>query len=222
MRVRSRQLVFDFAGTPRFERDDFLVSSSNQAAVSMLDSWPHWPGPAMLLVGPPGSGKSHLAALWSRDVGATRCGETIPPSVWTGGGRAVLLEDCDRKPYADVEFFHALNMARETNGSVLVTARTAPSNWGIATADLLSRLRQASVATLAPPDPELVRAVLIKLFDDRQIKVEADVVGYAALHCEQTLEAINRFVQTIDETALADGRRITKPLAAATLAAMSN
>lgn len=220
MTVVARQLVLDLACAPRLERDDFLVSESNRMAAAMLDSWPSWPGPAMLLVGPPGSGKTHLAALWANDVGASVVSRTLSPSLWDGGGRCVLVEDCDRCRPDEADLFHALNLAAETGGSLLLTARQPAMAWGLATADLVSRLRLASTATLSPPDDELLRAVLVKLFADRQIRVDADVVGYAARHCDQSMESIMRFVELVDEAALSHGRRITKPLAAATLATM--
>ncbi len=99
-----------------------------------------------------------------------------------------------------------------------MTASNGPGSWGVKTPDLLSRLRLCTTATIRPPDGELIKAVLLKLFADRQILIDEDVVSYAARHCEQSLDAVNRFVSTVDEAALATGRRITRPLASATLA----
>ena len=129
-----------------------------------------------------------------------------------------MLEDCDRSVIAETPLFHALNLARETDGWLLLTARAIPQAWDIATPDLASRLRLATLAKIEKPDDELVKAVLVKLFADRQITIDEDVVSYAARHCEQSLDAVNRFVATVDETALSIGRRITRPLAASTLA----
>ena len=216
----ARQLVFDLARAPGFDRDDFLVSTANEAAVSAIQAWPEWPGRTLLVVGPPGSGKSHLAAIWAADSAATivAAGGQILSSLWEGGGRSVLLEDCDRAAFAEPAFFHALNLARETSGWLLMTASNGPGSWGVKTPDLLSRLRSCTTATIRPPDGELIKAVLLKLFADRQILIDEDVVSYAARHCEQSLDAVNRFVSTVDEAALATGRRITRPLASATLA----
>lgn len=215
----ARQLVFDLARAPCFDRDDFLVSDANEAAVAAVRAWPDWPGRTLLLVGPPGSGKSHLAAIWAADVEATCVPAERPlsPSLWSQGGRCVLLEDCDRRQDTEQAFFHALNLARETEASLLMTARSAPAAWGLVVPDLLSRLRLATLATIAPADANLMKAVLVKLFADRQISIEEDVVSYAARHCEQSLDAASRFVAAIDEAALAQGRRITRPLAVATL-----
>ena len=221
--IRARQLVFDLAREPGFGREDFLVSAANEAAVVAVRAWPNWPSRTLLLVGPPGSGKSHLAAIWAADVGATvvEAGAALPAALWDGGGRCVLLEDCERSLIAEAPFFHAINLARETGGWLLMTARVTPATWGLTTPDLLSRLRLATLATIEPPDGELLRAVLVKLFADRQILIDEDVVSYAARHCEQSLEAASRFVSAVDDAALASGRRITRPLAASTLSILS-
>ncbi|WP_246725077.1 hypothetical protein [Beijerinckia sp. L45] len=111
---------------------------------------------------------------------------------------------------------------RDAGGWLLLTARANPDHWAIQTADLLSRLRLATLSRIGRPSPELVRAVLVKLFADRQIRIEEDVVAYATLHLEQSLEAVTRFVQAVDEAALSAGRRITRPLASATIAALQH
>lgn len=216
----ARQLVFDLARAPGFDRDDFLVSTANEAAVAAVRAWPAWPSRSLLLVGPPGSGKSHLAAIWAADTGATFASldAELSASLWDGGGRRVVLEDCDRGVIAETSLFHALNLAGETDGWLLLTARAVPQAWNVATPDLASRLRLATVAKIEKPDDELVKAVLVKLFADRQIMIDEDVVSYAARHCEQSLDAVNRFVAAVDEAALSTSRRITRPLAASTLA----
>lgn len=218
----ARQLVFDLARAPGFDRDDFLVSAANEAAVAAIQAWPNWPGRTLLVTGPTGSGKSHLAAIWAADVGATtsKVAGSLDFSLWDGGGRSVLLEDCDGGTHAEQALFHALNLVRETAGWLLMTARNGPGTWGIRTPDLLSRLRLSPTVAIHSPDSELMKAVLLKLFTDRQILIDEDVINYAARHCEQSLDAVNRFVAAVDEAALATGRRITRPLASHTLAGL--
>ena len=101
-----------------------------------------------------------------------------------------------------------------------MTAREPPALWGLQTSDLLSRLRLAPLVPIGRPDSALMRAVIVKLFADRQIRIDEDVVAYAARHCDQSLEAINRFVAAVDDESLAAGRRITRPLAAQAIASL--
>jgi chromosomal replication initiation ATPase DnaA len=217
----ARQLILDLTRAPAFEAEDFLVSSSNEEAFGLIDLWPEWPSPMLILTGPAGSGKSHLAAIWARRAQARilRPDETLEPEALAAHA-AILIEDCDRLRRPEAALFHLINLLKETGGSLLLTARQKPDLWGIATPDLLSRLRLAPTASIGEPDSALIRAVLVKLFTDRQIRIEEDVIAYAALHLDQSLDEAARFVQAVDDAALSAGRRITKPLAIAAIASL--
>lgn len=218
---KPRQLILDLTPAPAYGAEDFLVSPENEAAFGLIDLWPAWPSPVLILTGPPGSGKSHLAAIWARRAGAFA---VAPPDHLhpdeAAGHIAVLIEDCDRVARPESALFHLLNLVKERGGSLLLTARVKPGLWGLKTPDLLSRLRLAPAVSIGEPGPDLFRSVLVKLFADRQIRIEADVIAYAALHLDQSLDAAARFVQAVDEAALSAGRRITRPLAAATIAGL--
>ena len=216
----ARQMVLDLTRAPSFDPDDFLVSPANAAAHSLVMAWPDWPSRTLLLTGPAGAGKSHLAAIWAGQAEA----QPFEPAALDAlaSDAVLLLEDADRAEVPEAALFHLLNLVEESRGWLVVTARAAPDHWGVHTPDLLSRLRRAPMAVIGHPDAPLLRAVMVKLFADRQIRIDAEVVVYAALHCEQSLEAVSRFVAAVDEAALAEGRRITRPLAAKTLAALSN
>ena len=225
----GRQLVFQLAGNPSYGSDEFLVAGCNEAAHATLMGWPNWPDRVLLLLGPAGSGKSHLAAMWATHSGAARLypDAILEASHWTERHPSALhpsaiLEDCDRLPFDEADLFHILNFVRETGGWLLLTARRPPDRWGLATPDLLSRLRLAPSVAIGSPDDGLIKAVLVKLFSDRQIAIDEDVVNYAARHCEQSLDGIRRFVTAVDEEALSSARRITRPLAAATISALDD
>jgi chromosomal replication initiation ATPase DnaA len=212
-----RQLLLDLTRDPSYDPDEFLVSACNASAFEALRTWPDWPDRVLVLVGPARSGKSHLAAIWAQASGARYVAANAPLRDEADAGAAIVLEDCDRAHGPEADLFHRVNIARQTGGWLLITARRPPDRWELRTPDLLSRLRLAPLVTIGAPDPVLIRAVLVKLFADRQIAIDADVVAYAARHCEQSLGAANRFVEAVDEASLEFGRRITRPLAAATL-----
>jgi chromosomal replication initiation ATPase DnaA len=217
----GRQLVLDLAHRTSFASDDFLVSPSNAEAFAMVERWPDWPDRVLLLLGPSGCGKSHIAAIWAARTVAriVRPGDPLNPACGSGQPVAVL-EDCDRAGHDDAALFHLINLARDNGGWLLITAREPPSLWGVKTADLLSRLRLAPTVPIGRPEPPLIRAVIVKLFADRQIRIDEEVVAYAARHCERSLEAVNRFVAAVDEESLTAGRRITRPLAASAIASL--
>ncbi len=215
------QLPFDLALPPRFGRDDFLVAPSNAAAVHLLDRWPDWPDRVLLLLGPEGAGKSHLAAIWAAraEARSIRAGDLAGADARALLGRPLLIEEADRLD-AEPTLFHLLNLVRDGPASVLLTARTGPSGWGLRTPDLLSRLRLAPAVTIEAPDDALVRAVLVKLFADRQLLVDESVVGTLVHHLDRSLGAARAAVDVIDRTALALNRRVTRPMTIKVLEAL--
>lgn len=214
------QLPLDIALPPRLGRDDFLRADANAEALDALERWPAWPHPVAVLLGPPGSGKSHLAAIWAERAGAARWS---PPAFAEAGwpsrlGSALLVEDLDRARPPDAALFHLLNLAGERGVGVLLTAAAAPERWGVTTPDLASRLRAPPRLVLRAPDDDLLRLVLVKLFADRQIIVEESVVAYLVLHLARSLGQARAVVDALDREALALGKRVTRPMASRVLA----
>jgi chromosomal replication initiation ATPase DnaA len=220
MRETPKQLALDLPLDPRFGREDFLVSPSNEAAYGLIEHWPDWPDTILLLRGPRGSGKSHLASIWATAARAWTApageitAERVPHLVSNG---AVVVEDADRARYDEAALFHLLNLARERRAFLLVTCETPPDRWGLQTPDLLSRLRLAPGVSLDPPDDALLKSVLVKLFVDRQLVVDTTVVDYIALRIERSLGRAAQVVAELDREALSRGRRISRPIAAAVL-----
>jgi chromosomal replication initiation ATPase DnaA len=170
----------------------------------------------LLLLGPPGSGKSHLAAIWAARTGAMTPAPRELPSLEhlsIQAPTALLIDGVDRVE-DETALFHLLNFARESDASVLLTARRPPRGDTVRLPDLLSRLRRAPVVEIGSPDDGLMRAVLEKLFRDRQLTVESGLIDYIALRLERSLEAARAFVHDLDREALARGRRVTRGLAA--------
>ncbi len=221
--IETEQLALDLALAPRYGGEDFLVGPSNEQAHALVESWPDWHDPIILIEGPRGSGKTHLAAIWAERAHAWTVDaaqitmERVPYLV---SNRALVIEDADRGPRAEAALFHLLNLARERGASVLITASAPPSGWGISTPDLLSRLRLAPGARIAPPDEALLKAVLVKLFVDRQLLVDTRVVDALALRIDRSLAEAGRVVAALDGEALRRGRRLTRNLALEILAGL--
>ena len=223
MTAAPRQLVFDLAHRQALGAEDFLVSRSNEAAVEMIDRWPHWPHPASLVAGPQGSGKSHLANVWrlrsAADVISAGALDDAAVAVLPDGG-ALVVEDLDRGIADEKALFHLLNRARESKLAVLITSRIPPGEQEFRVPDLRSRLRALPLVEVQPPDEILLKAVLVKLFSDRQLNVEPPVIDYLSLRMERSMAAANRIVAAVDRLALAKHRKVTRPLAAEALASL--
>jgi len=212
---RPRQLVLAFEPTASFARDDFLEGPSNATALSLVEQWPDWPARAVALVGPEGSGKSHLADIWATRAGARRLAAraldaaAVPGALATG---ALALENIG-EGVDEVALFHLLNLARESDAHVLLTARTPPAQWTLRVRDLASRLRALPVVELRAPDDPLLRAVLVKLFVDRQLAVDEGLISYLITRIERSFAAARAAVATLDREALQRQRPVTRALA---------
>jgi len=215
-----RQLALALPHAENFAREDFLSGPSNEAALKLVEQWPDWPARTVALVGPHGSGKSHLAAIWAGASGArflagrALSGAQLPGALATG---ALVLEDVSPDELDGRALFHLLNLAREEDAYLLLTARTAPAGWSVGLADLASRLRAIPAVTLSPPDDALWRAVLVKLFADRQLMIDASVVSYLATRLERSFAAARAAVDMLDCEALRRKRPVTRALAAEVL-----
>jgi chromosomal replication initiation ATPase DnaA len=212
-----RQLALALGHTESFAREDFLEGPSNAAASALVEAWPDWPGRVMVLVGPEGCGKSHLAAIWAaaagaRFIAAHTLEETNPPAALATG--ALVIEDLFAGHFGEHALFHLLNLAREEEAFMLLTARTAPAGWNIGLRDLASRLRALPVITLAAPDDALLRAVMVKLFADRQLALDENVIGYLLTRIERSVAAARAAVAMLDREALRQKRPVTRALAA--------
>ena len=222
MRETPKQLTFDLPLDPRFGAEDFLVSPSNEQAYGQIESWPDWPDTILVLVGPRGSGKSHLASIWATNahawtIDATQITQDKVPHLVSNG--ALAIEDMDRGERDEAALFHLLNLAREKRAFLLITSETPPDRWSLRTPDLLSRLRLAPSVALEAPDDALLKAVLVKLFVDRQLVVDTSVVDYIALRIERSLAKASELVALLDREALSRGRRVSRAIAAEILGA---
>ena len=221
----GRQIPLGLAHQAEFGRDSFIVGDANRGALALIERWPDWPQPVVLLTGPQGSGKTHLARIWATMAGAP----LIAARDLEAGGAtdlvmqgAAAVEDIDRDSLDENALFHLLNTAREGKASLLLTSRRSPAHLPLRLADLRSRLRLASPAALYPPDETLLRLVLVKLFTDRQLTVEKPVVDFLLARMERSFAAAVHIVDVLDHEALASSAAVTRPLAAKVLAVVEN
>lgn len=219
---RPRQLPLDLGHATAYSRDDLVVSGANRDAADLIEAWPDWPSPVVVLAGPPGSGKSHLASIWRERSGAF---EMQPGRIDIGSlpdeePVTVLIENADAADLDEDGLFHLINAARASSGSVLLTARRFAANWGAHLPDLVSRLKAATTVEIHEPDDLLLAGVITKLFADRQVEVDASVVQYLVRRIERSLSTAIRVVDRLDRMALELKAPITRALAAQAINAL--
>ncbi|HTV44196.1 MAG TPA: DnaA/Hda family protein [Stellaceae bacterium] len=215
------QLTFDLSGEAALGRADFCITASNEAAAGWIDRWPAWPTPALVLHGPQGCGKTHLANLWcvraaACRVAGPRLDESRLRQLLESGDRRIAVDDADRA--GEPALLHLFNACHEDGGSLLLTARAPPALWPTMLADLASRLRGAHSVGIAQPDDALFAAVLVKHFADRQVRVSAEIIAYLGRHLDRSLAEAAAMVAALDAAALRDRVAITVPLARRVLA----
>ena len=212
-----RQLALALDHPESFAREDFLSGPPNAAGFALIESWPDWPSRATVLIGPEGSGKSHLAAIWAARSGArflaarALAAANLTIALATG---ALVLEDAAVGGFDERALFHLLNLAREEEAFVLMTARTSPTLWTIGIRDLASRLKALPAVAISAPDDSLLRAVLVKHFTDRQLAVDESLVTYVLTRIERSFAAAQAIAARLDEEALRRKRPLTRTLAA--------
>jgi chromosomal replication initiation ATPase DnaA len=213
----TRQIPFDWGARSALGRDDFLISPCNQSAVTWIDRWPNWQSPALVLCGQAGCGKTHLAAVWAQRSGAKifRADNLLKaelPHQASACDYQVVIDGID--PWiglieAETALFHLYNLTREHSGSLLVTSRMNPAYAPFALPDLASRLRAAPRGEIGPPDDDLLGALLVKLFHDRQITLTPDLVTYLVPRMERSFAAARTFVKKVDQTAMEHKKPVT-------------
>ncbi len=213
---KTGQLPFEFGHRPSLSGDDFFVAPSNKEAVVWLDKWPHWPGPFLVIYGAPGCGKTHLSHVFMATSGALKlkaamiCEAGLPNLLSLSEN--FILDD-ENADFDEEALFHIYNHLASRGGHMLITSVSPPSEWGLKLADLASRLKSSPAISIGMPDDDLIKSLLVKLFSDRQVRVENGAINYVTKRIERSFDAARQFVEIADRTALVEKKGISLPLA---------
>lgn len=219
----SPQLPLDLSVPVAHLREDLIESKANEMAISMIDTWPDWPGKVSVLAGPVGAGKTHIANVWADKSQAVNCksvdlAKNLDEFVKLASNKGnFLIEDAGSGVIDETAMFHFLNAIKQGEGYCLITSRSWPIEWNITLPDLASRLKAVQVFELSEPDDELLRHVMVKLFADRQLTIDEKIIDYCVLRMERSLESAGRLVDAIDAEAMARKSAISRSTAAQAL-----
>ncbi len=220
---KTRQLALDFPNHPCFGKDDYLVAPCNVEAVQMIDRWPDWPFFAVCIYGSEGCGKTHLAHVFAGNVARITHDPYRLPLVQASRlrledihdlfaqNRCLIVENLHR-PFDQEAMFHLYNLYRNEGGNILFTSNEAPARLPLTLPDLRSRLNIVPSLEIKAPDDELLSALLIKLFADRQILPSPEIISYILANMQRSFAYARRLVAAIDRISLALKRAVTVPL----------
>lgn len=218
--LNEGQLALDLGYVQALEAEDFLPAPCNREALAWLARWPDWPAPGLVLVGPAGSGKSHLARIFMRHAGALALDARALPEALPAGAAFVL--DPAQQVRDEARLLSLHHAIQERGAHLLLTGEDPPARWPLRLPDLASRIRALPVATLGPPDDALLGALLVKQFRDRGLIVREGVVAYLVRHMERSFASAQRLVAELDRLSLKHNRPVTVPLARTVLEASTN
>lgn len=220
MTNRPRQYTLPLPHITAMGAEDFMVAESNKLAVDWLHQWPNWAGHFSCLTGPSGSGKTHLLHVWQARSEARLVTpaelETMRANEIASDTKILALDDADGvsgNTIAEENLFHLYNLIAEQKGYLLLAARTAPTLWDVKLPDLKSRLATFHVVPILFPDDNLLAALLIKQFKDRQVNVSDGVIDYILRRVGRSGEAVQMIVNQLNAISLQDKRPITLPMA---------
>ncbi len=213
--MSTQQIPLELGHRPTLGRADLLVTDGNQDAVSWIDRWPDWPSYALGVFGSGGCGKTHLLHVFAAVSDALVLNETdlsgLDPVAATRAHRAIAF-DLAHGPLDEEALLHLLNAVMEASAHILLVSRESPARWSVQLPDLQSRLKAIYSVSIQAPDDATLKAVLAKLFQDRQVAIANDVIDYVVSRIPRTFAASHRLVEVADREALAQNRRITVPL----------
>ena len=215
--MNGRQLALELSTRFAYGREDFLVAPCNSDAVAWIDRWPIWPAGMLAIYGPPGCGKTHLTQVWREVTNAQLVEpsslERLTRDVQLSENTAEFILEIDEASIVERDLLHFLNTITDQQRTILITGRNPPARWPVELPDLRSRLRAVSAVGVSAPDENTLRAVLVKLFSDRQLQVGEELIEFLCARIERTFDSARKTVVALDTAAMLAQKRIGIPLA---------
>ena len=199
-------------------RANFIVSDCNALAVASIDQWPDWRGScrALNLVGPPGAGKSHLAAIWQSLIVSSHHFVTLEAGQIPPEPTFYVFDNIDANDKWNEEaLFHFFNCCAADQGGSLLLSQTpvGQMNWQLP--DLRSRMRAVNMARIDLPDDDLLYGLLDKYFADRQMLASPSLLAYLVEHMERSFSAVQSIASALDRRSMAERKPLSVSLARA-------
>lgn len=214
--IVTRQLPFPLDYTVSMTRQDFMPAPCNAEALDQIDRWSGGTPPALVLYGPEACGKTHLLTIWQTDKNAVAfdADDLVTDKIAAQLRQSpyAVVDDVDRiagDNEKETALFHLYNLIKERNGGLLLASSKPVAQLDVGLADLDSRLKAAAAVGIGLPDDEVLTALLVKQFSDRQVRLSEDVVRYIIVRINRSFAAVHDLVDRLDKEALSAKKPVT-------------
>ena len=211
----SKQLYFDMPDKTALGIEDYIITESNSFAFDLISRMIRGEINQGVISGPPFSGKTHLSKILIKNIGSNeslyidRDYKKIIEKV--GSSNLIVIENIDKvlEDKSEEDLFHIINFTKENDKKLLMTSCKSIFNIEFKLEDLKSRLNAILEAKIMQPDDELMKLVLIKIFNDKQLLINPNVINFLKSRLERSYKSINDFIEKIDKFSLEKGKKIT-------------
>ena len=198
------QLLLELDYKTNFNEHDFYLSKSNSSAFKIINTWPAWDKKILNISGEKFSGKSHLANIYKLKSKAFLInGKDINNSIFKNLKlyESIIIDDFEE--CKDEEILYSIfNLIDQDNKYMLINSLKPINEINFKLPDLASRAKNCLYAEIENPDDELLFAIILKNFSDRQIKIEKKIINFIISRIDRSYRKIDEFIYKIDELSL--------------------
>ena len=198
------QLLLNFDHKTNFNEHDFYLSKSNEYAFNLINKWPDWQKKILNISGEKFSGKSHLANIFKQKTNAFLVkGTKINNSIFKKLKlyESLIIDDFDDCKEEEI-LYSIFNLVDQDNKYLLVNSLKPINEIKFNLSDLSSRSKNCIYAEIENPDDELLFAIILKNFSDRQIKIEKKIINFIISRIDRSYRKISNFIYKVDEISL--------------------
>ena len=198
------QLLLDFDHNIEFNEHDYYVSRSNYLAFNLIQNWPKWERKILNISGDIFSGKTHLAKIFQYKSNALYLGHSdINEDVFKKIklNESIVIDDFEKIKNENL-LYSLFNLIYQDNKYLLILSNRTISKMNYSLDDLNSRAKNCIFAQIENPDDDLIFAIIVKSFSDRQIKLEKKLLEYIIKRIERSYGKIYEFIYKVDELSL--------------------
>ena len=198
------QLLFKLDHKKNFNEHDFYVSKSNFYAYNIIDKWPKWEKKILNIFGEKFSGKTHLANIFKSKtnallINASKIDEEIFKKIKLFEN--IIIDDFEKN--CDEKLIYSIfNLVDQDNKYMLINSLIPINEIEFKLPDMISRSKNCLSAKIESPDDDLIFAIILKNFSDRQIKLEKKIIEFIINRIDRSYSKIYEFIYKIDELSL--------------------